>query len=501
MKDVSQTQPGAGTPMADSLKPKQITRIACWNVRTLYQTGKLAQVVREFDNYNLDILGISEARWTESGKRKLASGHTIIYSGRNDGNHTEGVALLLSDRIEKSLLEWKPHGPRLLQARFDSKYTKLSIIVCYAPTEDADEEDKDDFYDQLQGITENVKSHDMLLVIGDLNARVGRDNSGRERVLGRNGYGIINDNGDRLCSFCEENDLVVGGSVFEHRDIHKTTWNSPDGVTKSQIDHIVINGRWKSSLMDVKAHRGADIASDHNLLIGKVRLKLRKNRKRHERSRQYDSAGLKDQQVKQTFQQELRNRFQILGDEQEMTIDVFNQAFKDTSEKVLGFKRKKKEEWISNDTWKKIDDRKDIKQKINTTKSERLKDKLRKDYSEKDKEVKRNAKQDKQNYIDRLADEAEEASANQDMRTLYKITKTLKGSFTNNDMPVKDKDGNLLASELEKIARWKEHFMNVLNRPEPLDKANIPEAEQDVDIEIGPPTLAEIRTAIKKYEE
>ena len=67
MKDASQTQMEADRPMVDFLKTKKKMKVACWNVRSLYQTGKLAQVVREFDNYNLYIIGISEARWTGTG--------------------------------------------------------------------------------------------------------------------------------------------------------------------------------------------------------------------------------------------------------------------------------------------------------------------------------------------------------------------------------------------------------------------------------------------------
>ena len=77
MTDVNQTLQGVDTPTADFLKPKEKTRIACWNVRTLYQTGKLAQVVREFQNYGLDILGVCKASWTGSGQRTLAY-HTIF---------------------------------------------------------------------------------------------------------------------------------------------------------------------------------------------------------------------------------------------------------------------------------------------------------------------------------------------------------------------------------------------------------------------------------------
>ena len=149
------------------------------NVRTLYQTSKLAQVVKEFDNYKLDNLGVTEARWTEAGKRKLESGHTMLFSGRSDDQHTEEVALIINNRLEKALTELKPRGPRLLQARFNSRYTKLTVIVCYALIEDATEKNKDSFYGQLQAATEEVRTHDMLMIIGDLNARVAENNRDR----------------------------------------------------------------------------------------------------------------------------------------------------------------------------------------------------------------------------------------------------------------------------------------------------------------------------------
>ena len=116
----------------------------------------------------------------------------------------------------------------------------------------------------------------MLLVIGDLNARTGSVNTDIERVLGKEGFGMINNNGERLIETCHENNLVIGGSIFQHKDIHKITWKSPDGRTVSQIDHIIINQKWRSSLQDVKARRGADVGRDHNLVIGTITLKLRR---------------------------------------------------------------------------------------------------------------------------------------------------------------------------------------------------------------------------------
>jgi hypothetical protein len=162
-------------------------------------------------------LGISEARWTSSGKRRLASEHTIIFSRRSDDQHSERVALLLKRKTEKALIEWKPLGPRLLKARFHSKYTKLTVLVSHAPTEDKDTKVKDAFYDQLQAAMKCIRAHD------NFNAEVGSENNGREYVMGKHGTGTINKNGKKLVKFCEKNNLVTGGTLFQNKHIHKIT--------------------------------------------------------------------------------------------------------------------------------------------------------------------------------------------------------------------------------------------------------------------------------------
>ena len=131
------------------------------------------------------------------------------------------------------------------------------MIACYAPTEDAEEEIKDEFYDQLEEEIRTTPRHDVLMVVGDLNARVGEENTGRERVMGTEGFGCINNNGERLSDLYVENNLVIGGTLFNHRNIHKTTWRSPDNNTVSQIDHVIVNQKWRRSLQEVRARRGA----------------------------------------------------------------------------------------------------------------------------------------------------------------------------------------------------------------------------------------------------
>ena len=122
-----------------------------------------------------------------------------------------GKIINIGKEQNKTLYEWKPISEKLLYSRFNSRFAKLSIIFAYASIEDAEEEAKDDFYESLQSAVEAVPKHDVFLVIGDLNARVGNNNTGRERVMDRHDTGTMNNNGTRVCDLCEFSDLVIGG--------------------------------------------------------------------------------------------------------------------------------------------------------------------------------------------------------------------------------------------------------------------------------------------------
>ena len=83
-----------------------------------------------------------------------------------------------------------------------------------------------------------------------------------------------NDNGVRLVNFATSKNLVVKSTMFPHRNIHKYKWTSPDGKTHNQIDQVLIDRRWHSSVLDVRSFRGAYCDTDHYLVIAKVRERL-----------------------------------------------------------------------------------------------------------------------------------------------------------------------------------------------------------------------------------
>ena len=114
----------------------------------------------------------------------------------------------------------------------------------------------------------------VLFIIGDWNAKVGSQET--PRVTGKFSLGIRNEGGQRLTEFCQENALVIANTLFQQHKRRLYRWTSQDGQHQNQIDYILCSHRWRSSIQSAKTRPGADCGSDHELLIDKFRLKLRK---------------------------------------------------------------------------------------------------------------------------------------------------------------------------------------------------------------------------------
>ena len=144
----------------------------------------------------------------------------------------------------------------------------------------------------------------------------------------------------------------------------------------------------------------------------------------------------------------------------------------------------------------KINKRRKAKDNLLNATSPRLTHRAKEEYKIKDEEVKRSAHRDKRVFVEELANEAETAAAKGYLNTVYKITKQLSGRNNTCNKPVEDKQGKLLTTEREQVARWVQYFEEVLNPPEPNKPAD-PDPSDDININISPPSQAEVETAIK----
>ena len=131
--------------------------------------------------------------------------------------------------------------------------------------------------------------------------------------MGKQGLGEMNDNGERFANMCATNNFVIGGTIFQHKRIHKATWVSPDNLTENQIDHICITKKFRRSLQDVCVMRGADVASDHHLVVAKLKMKLKRNGSGDICQRlKYNTTALDDIAKQREYSISLSNRFQSL---------------------------------------------------------------------------------------------------------------------------------------------------------------------------------------------
>ena len=148
------------------------------------------------------------------------------------------------------------------------------VIQVYALTSNAEEAQVEWFYEDLQDLPELTPKKDVHFIIGDWNAKVG--NQETPGVRSKFGLGVQNEAGQRLVEFCQKNTLVIANTLFQPHKRRLYTWTSPDGQHQNQIDYILYSQRWRSSIQSAKTRPGADYGSDHELLIAKFRLKLKK---------------------------------------------------------------------------------------------------------------------------------------------------------------------------------------------------------------------------------
>ena len=192
----------------------------------------------------------------------------------------------------------------MTSVHFQGKPFNITVIQVYAPTSNSAETEVERFYEDLQDLLELTPQKDVLFIIGDWNAKVGSQET--HGVTGKFYLGVQNEAGQRLIQFGQENTLIIANTLFQQHKSRLYTWTSPDGQHQNQIDYILCSQKWRSSIQSAKTRPGADCGSDHELLIAKFILKLKKVGKTT-RPFRYDL-----NQIPYDYTVKVRNRFKGL---------------------------------------------------------------------------------------------------------------------------------------------------------------------------------------------
>ena len=220
---------------------------------------------------------------------------------------------------------------------FQGKPFNIIVIQVHAPTSNTVEVEVEWFHEDLHDLLELTPKKDVLFIIWDWNAKVGSQET--PGVTGKCGLGVQYEAGQRLINFCQENALVIANTLFQQYKRRLYTWTSPDG------QHILCSQRWRSSIQSAKTRPGADGGSDHELLIAKFRLKLKKVGKTT-RPFKYDL-----NQIYYDYTVEVRNRFKGLDLIDRVPDELWNEVreiVQETGIKTIPMEKKcKKAKWLS----------------------------------------------------------------------------------------------------------------------------------------------------------
>ena len=157
----------------------------------------------------------------------------------------------------------------MISIHFQGKPINIMVIQAYALTSN-EEAEVERFYEDLQDLLELTPKKDVLFITGDWNGKIGSQET--PGVTGKFSLGILNEAGQKLTEFCQENALVIANTLFQQHKRRLYTWTSQDGQLRNQVDYILCSQRWRSSIQSAKTRTGTDCGSDYELLIAKFRL-------------------------------------------------------------------------------------------------------------------------------------------------------------------------------------------------------------------------------------
>jgi len=173
--------------------------------------------------------------------------------------------------------------------------------------------------------------------------------------MGNIGYGDKNDRGEKLLEFALEHDMMICNTKFQQKNCRKWTWRSKDGKTRNMIDMILIRRKWATSVQQCRTLQGADIDSDHSLVMANIKIKLKKEHKAQFRKRR-DIARLSDEGIRNAYRVALEQHLGQAEPSQDLDENAkrIAMAMEKAAEETIPEKEMITEKWSTPETLKQI---------------------------------------------------------------------------------------------------------------------------------------------------
>ena len=254
---------------------KSITRFAIWNI--ISWSGRNHEILTVLNDFKIDFCAISKTK--KKGKGTVCiEDYILAYLGKAKEERVHaGVGLLIHKKYMNNIDSIEYINERIIQVTLTFPKAKWCLLSLYAPDISKTKEQREELYKDLQNVIAQIPKDALLIMMGDMNARIG--NIPVQGVKQRFNESEMSENGDLLTNFCSMNSLRINNTFFKHKWNHKITWSDSRG-RHLMIDYIITNRNiHPSQIFDVRAFRTADNGSDHRLVISKFRVSAQQTKK------------------------------------------------------------------------------------------------------------------------------------------------------------------------------------------------------------------------------
>ncbi|XP_047109276.1 uncharacterized protein LOC124777805 [Schistocerca piceifrons] len=269
----------------------------CWNVGGAFMERRKDIVTEKMWRTGLHYLGVTETKMKdENGShwKEIGRDCDLLFKGVTYGRARAGVGLILRGEYKNNVKDWKGVNERLLVSHIVERGHSIALFVFYGPDNCRLKVDKMVFFNELQNTIDQTKE-DNIIIVGDFNARVGREAEKWDNVIGKEGENVMTDSGELLLQLCVGNDLVILNTFFEHEGGQKYTrycelknaGGEGTKIQQSMIDYCIVKRSMLPLVRDTRAHDDA-IIKDHRLVTMEMEMEQKPTKDGVNRCRQHN---------------------------------------------------------------------------------------------------------------------------------------------------------------------------------------------------------------------
>ncbi|KAL5146984.1 Craniofacial development protein 2 [Glycine soja] len=429
-----------------------------WNIGTL--TGKSMEIVDVMVRRKINFMCLQETKWTgEKAKELDNSGFKLWYTGKIRSRN--GVGIIVDKEWKKDVVDVRRVGDRIIVLKLVVGQDTFNVISGYAPQVGLAEHFKVKFWEDLEGVLQDIPQGEKVFLGGDLNGHVGSVARGFEGVHGGFGLGEMNGEGKSILEFSEALDLSIANTWFKKREEHLITYKS--GGTCSQIDFFLIRKSDRKYCLNCKVIPGESLTTQHRVLVMDVRIRDRAKRRSPMVAPRIKWWHLKGEK-QGIFQQKIWEGW--CGQSQGSANDMWNKmsqeiikVAKETLGESRGFGPRGKESWWWNENVQsKVRVKKECFKEWSRCRNSETWDK----YKIARNETKKAVSEARAQAFDGLY----QALGTRDgERSIYRLAKgrERKTRYLDQVKCVKDEEGKVLVHEKDIKERWKAYFHNLFN--------------------------------------